>query len=471
MTNVAQAPITNTKYEVEFAAVSRAFASDRRHRGAPVPRHLVVRDVSLSIAPGEVLADPRRERLRQVDAPADRRRARLAIDRRRADRRHARRRHRRALCGRVPGAAAAAVADPRRERGPGPAARDAPQPRVATPGSAELLELVGLTAFANHRPREVSGGMAQRTSLARALARNPGVLLLDEPFGVARRPDPAEDAGPPARRPRRGTDDGPARDPRRRRGAAARRPRRPPRREPGREGATIRQVLTVPGDRPRDRGSAELAELRAEPPRRSRHRPARPLQSRHRSPPSKGIPSHDHRRSARRSHCRTALGAARLLGGCSAGAGHRPPAAPAPAPAPSPRAARSTSTSRPTTRSASIIKQQGWLETALAEPGHHRQLGQVGRLQQGQRGAPRRRDRRRLDGRLRRPPRALERLADPGHRHLLAARVGGPRRPGGLADQDGRRPQGQEDRRDQGHRPVLLPAPGARGGRARARRT
>jgi sulfonate transport system ATP-binding protein len=49
---------------------------------------------------------------------------------------------------------------------------------------ARLLELVGLQDFAKHRPREVSGGMAQRTSLARALARNPGVLLLDEPFGA-----------------------------------------------------------------------------------------------------------------------------------------------------------------------------------------------------------------------------------------------------------------------------------------------
>ncbi|MEZ0366366.1 ABC transporter ATP-binding protein [Mycobacterium sp. pUA109] len=46
------------------------------------------------------------------------------------------------------------------------------------------LEVVGLRGFANHRPRQVSGGMAQRAGLARALVRRPAVLLLDEPLAA-----------------------------------------------------------------------------------------------------------------------------------------------------------------------------------------------------------------------------------------------------------------------------------------------
>lgn len=48
----------------------------------------------------------------------------------------------------------------------------------------QLLDLVQLAHAAKLRPRQISGGMAQRASLARALSRGPGVLLLDEPFGA-----------------------------------------------------------------------------------------------------------------------------------------------------------------------------------------------------------------------------------------------------------------------------------------------
>ncbi|MET3509049.1 ABC transporter ATP-binding protein [Plantibacter flavus] len=127
---------------------------------------------------------------------------------------------------------------------------------------AELLELVGLADFAEHRPREVSGGMAQRASLARALARRPGVLLLDEPFGALdaltrlKMQDlllaihlaapttillVTHDVDEALQLADRVILLG---------------------REEGHPGSTIAQTVTVPGGRPRDRGSAELAELR-----------------------------------------------------------------------------------------------------------------------------------------------------------------------------------------------------------------
>ena len=128
---------------------------------------------------------------------------------------------------------------------------------------ARLLELVGLEEFAKHRPREVSGGMAQRASLARALARNPGVLLLDEPFGALdaltrikmqdllldiHRAEPTtvllvtHDVDEALQLADRIIVLGP---------------------DAEGQGATIVRTVEVPGNRPRERASAELAVMRS----------------------------------------------------------------------------------------------------------------------------------------------------------------------------------------------------------------
>jgi NitT/TauT family transport system ATP-binding protein len=57
------------------------------------------------------------------------------------------------------------------------------------PGEAQdrieaALKLVGLTKFRNHYPHQLSGGMRQRSVIARAFVTDPGMLLMDEPFAA-----------------------------------------------------------------------------------------------------------------------------------------------------------------------------------------------------------------------------------------------------------------------------------------------
>lgn len=132
----------------------------------------------------------------------------------------------------------------------------------------ELLELVGLHDRATLRPREISGGMAQRASLARALARRPGVLLLDEPFGALdaltrlKMQDLLLDlhaqTGTTVLLVTHDVDE--ALQLADRVLLLGQNPADP---DPA-EGATIARLLSVPGERPRDRASAELAALRGE---------------------------------------------------------------------------------------------------------------------------------------------------------------------------------------------------------------
>jgi NitT/TauT family transport system ATP-binding protein len=57
-------------------------------------------------------------------------------------------------------------------------------PDMRREAARELLHLVGLGRFEDHLPHELSGGMQQRVSIARALIRKPVLILMDEPFGA-----------------------------------------------------------------------------------------------------------------------------------------------------------------------------------------------------------------------------------------------------------------------------------------------
>lgn len=260
-TTTAAPAVTKTAFEVRFENVGRTFPPAPARRGHVSEARVVLRDINLTVSAGEIVAilgtsGCGKSTLLRIAAGLDAGNSgSVTIDGT-------------AVAPHDP-RSAFAFQEPRLlpwrtvERN---VELGLPQGEDKVAGKArvaELLELVGLTASSQHRPREISGGMAQRASLARALARNPGVLLLDEPFGALDALtrlkmqdlllDVHEAAPTTVLLVTHDVDEalqladrvvllG---------------------RMPGEPGSTIAELIEVPGKRPRDRGSAALAELRA----------------------------------------------------------------------------------------------------------------------------------------------------------------------------------------------------------------
>ncbi|AXE54753.1 ABC transporter ATP-binding protein [Aurantimicrobium sp. MWH-Uga1] len=254
--------VTNTAFEVLFEGVGRSFevANSRRKDSAETPS--VLRDINITVEPGELVAilgasGCGKSTLLRITAGLDTGyTGNVSIDG--------------APVEGIDPRCAFAFQEPRLLPWrtvaqnvalglPHGLDKDSGEKRVA-----ELLELVGLAPSSHLRPREISGGMAQRASLARALARNPGVLLLDEPFGALdaltrlKMQDLLLDIheAEPTTVLLVTHDVDEALQLADRIILLGRMPEEP--------GATITELVKVPGGRPRDRGSAELAELRAQ---------------------------------------------------------------------------------------------------------------------------------------------------------------------------------------------------------------
>lgn len=259
--NVVSPTVTKTAFEVRFENVGRTFPPAPAKRGQVSEAREVLRDINLTVSPGEIVAilgtsGGGKSTLLRIAAGLDEGNTGSVTINGTSVAPHD---PRSAFAFQEPRLLPWRTVERNVELGlPQGEDKVAGKARVA-----ELLELVGLTASSQHRPREISGGMAQRASLARALARNPGVLLLDEPFGALDALtrlkmqdlllDVHEAAPTTVLLVTHDVDEalqladrvvllG---------------------RMPGEPGSTIAELIEVPGKRPRDRGSAALAELRA----------------------------------------------------------------------------------------------------------------------------------------------------------------------------------------------------------------